>query len=192
MKNFFAGTIATATLAVASAGDCCGQWDSAKSTNYICPTTFGTRNAARRDTSARALTTSAALLLPAYLSISTILTNMKYSYSYSGKFVADVAYDLFTSSSATGSNEYEIMIWLAAYGDAGPISSTGKAITDVTIGGNSFKVYKGPNGSTTCFSFVATRTITNFSADLQKFLSYLVRNQGLPSSQYLITLEAGT
>ncbi|KAE8978551.1 hypothetical protein PR001_g24811 [Phytophthora rubi] len=100
---------------------------------------------------------------------------MKYSYSHSsGTFVADVPYDLFTSSIASGSNEYEIMIWLVAFGGAGPISSTGKTIATATIGSNSFKLYKGSNGATT------------------KFLSYLIKNQGLPSNQYLITLEAGT
>lgn len=47
-----------------------------------------------------------------------------WSWSYTGSnLVADVSYDLFTSSSAGGSNEYEIMIWLAALGGAGPISS---------------------------------------------------------------------
>jgi len=84
------------------------------------------------------------------------------------------------------------MIWLAAYGGAGPISSTGKAIATVTVGSNSFKLYKGPNGSTTVYSFVATKTITNFSADLNNFFTYLVNHQAFPSSQYLITLEAGT
>ncbi|KAE8906593.1 hypothetical protein PF005_g20918 [Phytophthora fragariae] len=118
---------------------------------------------------------------------------MKYSYSHSsGTFVADVPYDLFTSSIASGSNEYEIMIWLVAFGGAGPISSTGETIATATIGSNSFKLYKGSNGATTVISFVATKTITNFSADLQKFLSYLIKNQGLPPNQYLITLEAGT
>ena len=47
-----------------------------------------------------------------------------WSWSYSGSsIVADVSYDMFTSSTAGGSNEYEIMIWLAALGGAGPISS---------------------------------------------------------------------
>ncbi|KAE8960173.1 hypothetical protein PR003_g29126 [Phytophthora rubi] len=35
MKGLFAGVVATTTFAVASAGDYCGQWDWAKSTNYI-------------------------------------------------------------------------------------------------------------------------------------------------------------
>lgn len=40
---------------------------------------------------------------------------------YTGtSIVANVAYDLFTSSTASGSAEYEIMIWLAALGGAGP------------------------------------------------------------------------
>lgn len=37
--------------------------------------------------------------------------------------MADVAYDMFTSSSAGGSATNEIMIWLANY-NAGPISSS--------------------------------------------------------------------
>ena len=39
----------------------------------------------------------------------------KWSYSYSGSIVADVAYDIFTSSSSSGKAEYEIMVWLANY-----------------------------------------------------------------------------
>lgn len=33
----------------------------------------------------------------------------------SSSVVADVAYDMFTSSTSGGSNEYEIMVWLANY-----------------------------------------------------------------------------
>jgi xyloglucan-specific endo-beta-1,4-glucanase len=222
MKGFFAGILAAATLAVASAGDYCGQWDWAKSTNYIVYNNLWNKNAASsgsqctgvdkvsgstiawhtsytwtggKATEVKSYSNAALVFTPKQLtSISTIPSKMKYSYAYSSSntFVADVAYDLFTSSSASGSNEYEVMIWLAAYGGAGPISSTGKAIATVKIGSNSFKLYKGPNGSMTVFSFVATKTITNFSADLKQFLSYLTKNQGLPSSLYLIPLVAGT
>ena len=38
-----------------------------------------------------------------------------WSYSYSGTIVANVAYDIFTSSSSGGTSEYEIMVWLANY-----------------------------------------------------------------------------
>lgn len=60
--------------------------------------------------------------------------------------MADVSYDIFTSATSGGSNAYEIMIWLAAIGGAGPISSTGSAIATTTINGVTFKLYSGPNG----------------------------------------------
>jgi len=84
------------------------------------------------------------------------------------------------------------MIWLAALGGAGPISSTGSAIATVSVGGVSFKLYKGPNGSTTVYSFVAASQATNFSADLKDFFTYLINSQSFPSSQYLLSIGAGT
>jgi xyloglucan-specific endo-beta-1,4-glucanase len=114
-------------------------------------------------------------------------------FSYTGSnIVADVAYDLFTSSSASGSNEYEIMIWLAALGGAGPISSTGSAIATVTINSVSWNLYKGPNGSTTVYSFVASSQATSYSGDLMNFFKYLESSQAFPSSQYLLSIGAGT
>jgi len=123
--------------------------------------------------------------------ISSIPTTWKWSYTGSN-IVADVAYDIFTSSSASGSNEYEIMIWLAAIGGAGPISSTGSAVATVTINGVSFKLYSGANGSTTVYSFVATSEATNFSGDILNFFKYLESNEGYPSSQYLLNIGAGS
>jgi len=44
----------------------------------------------------------------------------KYDWSYTGdSVVADVSYDMFTSSTASGSEEFEVMVWLAALGGAG-------------------------------------------------------------------------
>ncbi|KAH8702461.1 endoglucanase [Talaromyces proteolyticus] len=123
--------------------------------------------------------------------ISSIPTTWDWSYTGSS-IVADVAYDLFTSSSASGSAEYEIMIWLAALGGAGPISSSGSPITSPTIGGVTWNLYSGPNGATTVYSFVATSQQTNFSGDIHNFLEYLVENEGLSSSQYLLSIQAGT
>lgn len=50
----------------------------------------------------------------------------KWSWTYTGSnIVADVAYDIFTSSKAGSETpEFEVMVWLAALGGAGPISST--------------------------------------------------------------------
>lgn len=55
--------------------------------------------------------------------ISSIESTWKWSYS-GDDIVGDVAYDTFLASSATADNDYEVMIWLDALGDASPISST--------------------------------------------------------------------
>lgn len=118
---------------------------------------------------------------------------MDYLHSYTGSnIIADVAYDLFSSSTASGSQEYEVMVWLAALGGAGPISATGSAIATTTISGISWKLYYGLNGSTKVYSFVASSSATSFSGDLKLFLTYLVNNQKYPASQYLLSVQAGT
>jgi len=123
--------------------------------------------------------------------ISSIPSTWKWSYSGSN-IVADVAYDMFTSSTSTGSDQYEIMIWLAALGGAGPISSTGSAIATVTIDNVSFKLFYGLNGSMKVYSFVATSSATSFSGDLKAFFTYLSTSQGYPTSQYLLSIGAGS
>ncbi|UIZ20692.1 hypothetical protein KXD40_000447 [Peronospora effusa] len=62
--------------------------------------------------------------------------------------VADVAYDLFTSSTPRGKKENEIMIWLAA------------------IGERRHDVY----------SFVATQQVSAFSGNLMEFFQYVKLN----------------
>ncbi|RHZ44009.1 putative endoglucanase [Aspergillus thermomutatus] len=124
-------------------------------------------------------------------SISSIDSTWKWSYSGSD-LVADVAYDMFLSSSASGSDEYEIMVWLAALGGAGPISSTGSPIATPTIAGIKWNLYLGPNGSMQVYSFVAQSTTESFSGDMLDFFKYLESNQGLSSSLYLVDVQAGT
>lgn len=81
---------------------------------------------------------------------------------------------------------------------AGPIStsygSDGKPtpIASPTIGIHKWNLYKGPNGDTTVFSFVANGEYNGFNGDIKKLLHYLVEDQGLPSTQYLLSVGAGT
>ncbi|OTA31623.1 hypothetical protein BTJ68_08170 [Hortaea werneckii EXF-2000] len=124
-----------------------------------------------------------------------------WDWDYSGTNLnLDVAYDIFTSSTAGGSNEYEVMIWLSSMGAVGPISANygadGSAtpIATVDLAGYSWNVYSGSNGVNAVFSFlpVSGNDINSFSGDVYEFISYLIDNQGLPSSQYLISAGAGT
>jgi hypothetical protein len=102
---------------------------------------------------------------------------------------------MFTSSTATGADEFEIMVWLAAIGGAGPISTTGSTPIDTpTIGGHAWNLFSGPNGATTVYSFVAQSEITSFSGDLKLFLTYLTTlgNAAFTTSQYVLSIGAGT
>ncbi|CAI4220265.1 unnamed protein product [Parascedosporium putredinis] len=116
-----------------------------------------------------------------------------WSWIYTGSnIVANVAYDLWLAPSVGANDSYEIMIWLAALGGAGPISSTGSPVDSPTIAGSQWKVYTGNNGSVKVISFVATSSITNFNGDLNQFLTYLTTKQGVSSSLYATKLQAGT
>lgn len=84
------------------------------------------------------------------------------------------------------------MVWLAALGGAGPISSIGSPVATPTIADVSFNLFSGPNGVTTVYSFVAASEATDFSGDLLDFFSYLEENEGFSESQFITTLEAGT
>ncbi|KAI3397579.1 hypothetical protein diail_10551 [Diaporthe ilicicola] len=123
--------------------------------------------------------------------VSSIPSSWEWTYSNTD-IVADVSYDLWLAPTSGGTNSYEIMVWLAAFGNAGPISSTGSAIATPTIGSNTFKLYSGPNGDTTVYSFVADSTIASFSGDMMDFLNYLVKNEGVSDSNYITSLQAGT
>jgi xyloglucan-specific endo-beta-1,4-glucanase len=107
--------------------------------------------------------------------------------------VSDVSYDLWLAPSVGAANQYEIMIWLGSYGGAGPISSTNDTpLATVTIAGVKWKLFKGPNGDTTVFSFVAPSNIGNWSGDLKLFFNYLTSSQGVSTSSVVTSLQAGT
>ncbi|KAG6577984.1 cell 12A endoglucanase [Phytophthora cinnamomi] len=220
MKVLFAAALTAAAVSVTSAAEFCDQWGQAKSGNYIIYNNLWGSSAASSggkqctaldsasgdsvawhttwtwqggDKSVKSFANAALQFDPVPLSqVKSIPSTMAYSVKSSGKAVTDVSYDLFTSSSATGEKEFEIMIWLAALGGAGAISSTGKPIASTTIAGTQWSVYKGPNGSMMVYSFVASKQVENFDGDLKEFLDYLVKEQSFKDSQYLIKVECGT
>lgn len=115
------------------------------------------------------------------------------SHSYTGSdIVADVSYDLWLAPTSGGTNSYEIMVWLAALGGAGPISSTGSAVATPSIADATWELYSGTNGDTTVYSFVASSEIEDFSGDMMDFFNYLVSNEGVSDSLYVTQLQAGT
>ncbi|KAH7345611.1 glycoside hydrolase family 12 protein [Rhizoctonia solani] len=127
--------------------------------------------------------------------ISSIPSTWKWTYSSaSSSLIADVSYDLWLSNSASGTGSsststYEIMVWLSSRGGAGP---AGSQVGTVTVGGYSWKLYKGTVSTWTVYSFVASSEITSYSGDLKGFITYLSSSQGLSTSQYLVGAQAGT
>lgn len=122
---------------------------------------------------------------------------------------ANVAYDTFTTSSpsavAAGQDaDFEVMVWVATFGGAGPLTASGHAIkTGLTLAGATWDLWMGYNGATRVYSFVATATAAatlvgegrwegEFSGDLLVFFDYLVDHEGLPLTQYLLSVHAGT
>lgn len=113
--------------------------------------------------------------------------------SYAGSdLVCDVSYDLWLAPTSGGTNSYEIMVWLAAIGGAGPISATGSAVASPKIAGVTWSLFAGTNGDTTVYSFVAGSQVGDFSGDLNEFFTYLVSDQGVDDSLWITQLQAGT
>lgn len=128
--------------------------------------------------------------------IKSIKSTWKWTYT-GDNLVADVAYDLWLAPSVGANNQFEIMVWLGSFGGAGPISSTygadGNAtpVATTTIAGTSWKLFKGPNGDTTVFSFVAPSN-QGFNGDLKAFFDYLTSSQGVSTSSVVTSLQGGT
>ncbi|KAI6885652.1 hypothetical protein KC360_g3291 [Hortaea werneckii] len=129
-------------------------------------------------------------------SISSMQSSWDWKYT-GDSLTADVAYDMFTSSSADGSEEFEVMVWLANL-NAGPISSSYSASGDAetiatpNVAGYDWSLYKGSNGAQTVYSFLPSDSINSFSGDVYEFFTYLIKNQGFDESQYLVSAGAGT
>lgn len=116
-----------------------------------------------------------------------------WSWTYTGSnIIANVSYDLFLGTSASAESTYEIMIWTAALGGAGPISATGSPIATVTLAGSSWKLFYGKNRQLNVYSFVAASPVKSFKGDLVEFTKYLTSKQGVPSSLILQSTGAGT
>ncbi|ETP35019.1 hypothetical protein F442_16736 [Phytophthora nicotianae P10297] len=124
--------------------------------------------------------------------VESIPTTINYTYEHEPTTTANVAYDLFTSSTPDGDFEFEIMVWLAAIGTAWPLSSEGKNIKNITVSGVEFMLNHGVNGNMTVFSYVASKLTENFSGDLTEFIDNLPKDVAPDVKQYLTKVQCGT
>ncbi|KAL9110879.1 MAG: hypothetical protein Q9227_004679 [Pyrenula ochraceoflavens] len=120
-----------------------------------------------------------------------------WNWYYTGdNYIANVAYDTFLGPAASGTQTYEVMIWIGYFGADYPLSDSGYPPTPIaspTIGSTPFNLILGHNGGTTVYSFVAQNYLTtDYSGDLNDFYKYLVQEEGVDGGLYLQYVQAGT
>ncbi|KAJ7287105.1 endocellulase [Mycena rebaudengoi] len=109
---------------------------------------------------------------------------------------ANVAYDIWLGRAssgrpATSASSFEIMIWLSGLGGIQPVGQ--QITTETVIGDNTWNIWKGPNANWQVISFVSARGDLNwFNEDLKVFLDYLVAEQGVPATQFVQSIQAGS
>lgn len=89
----------------------------------------------------------------------------------------ETAYDLWANN-----NAYEIMVWMNKAGAVGPIAASYDAngavpsASNVSVGGHTWNIYRGSNGSNTVYSFVRTSNTSSGTVDLLALFTWLRTN----------------
>jgi hypothetical protein len=79
------------------------------------------------------------------------------------------AYDIWADN-----NAYEIMLWMNKQGAVGPL---GSLQTTATVGGHTWSVYRGSNGSNAVFSFVRSGNTNSGTVDIKAIMNW-IKNRG--------------
>ncbi|WP_312369441.1 glycoside hydrolase family 12 protein [Lachnoclostridium sp.] len=106
-------------------------------------------------------------------SIKTLQSSFNVTRPSSGAYVS--AYDIWTNGYS-----YEIMLWMNSYGSVAPISykwdASGKPVpvyTNLSLGGHTWNVYQGSNGSNPVYSFVRTSSTNSGTVDILAILNWI-------------------
>ncbi|MGW7521008.1 GH12 family glycosyl hydrolase domain-containing protein [Streptomyces sp. NPDC054796] len=84
--------------------------------------------------------------------------------------------------------QHEIMIWPNWHGAVGPI---GGKVTDVSLGGRQWAVYKGSNGNNNVYSFLAAQQTKSGRIDIKPVLDWIVRQGWMPSNEVIGDVQFG-
>ncbi|GAA1120870.1 hypothetical protein GCM10009630_18290 [Kribbella jejuensis] len=96
-------------------------------------------------------------------SLGSLRSSFNVSRPGSGSY--ETAYDIWA-----GNNAYEIMLWVNKQGAVGPI---GSRQTTASVGGHTWDVYRGSNGSNAVFSFVRTSNTNSGTVDIKAILNWI-------------------
>lgn len=109
-------------------------------------------------------------------SLSSVSSSFNVSVPADGDY--ETAYDIWANN-----NAYEVMIWTNQHGAVGPIAASYDSngavpsASNITVGGHTWNVYRGSNGSNAVYSFVRTAGTTSGTVDVLAVLNWL-RTQG--------------
>ena len=121
-------------------------------------------------------------------SISSATSSISYNYVSGATY--DAAYDIWLDPSPRkdGNNAMEIMIWFNRQGSIQPI---GSVVGNTTIGGRSWQVWQGSNGSNNVISYVAPSAISSWNFSVLDFINDVKNRGAITSSWYLTSIQAG-
>jgi hypothetical protein len=105
-----------------------------------------------------------------------------FNVSVPGSGAYNTAYDIWL-----GGYAYEVMLWMNKTGAVGPL---GTLQTTATVGGHTWQVYKGSNGSNQVFSFVRTGNTSAGSVDVRSVLTW-INGRGWYSNPTLNEIQFG-
>jgi len=121
-------------------------------------------------------------------SISSATSSISYNYVSGATY--DAAYDIWLDPTPKkdGVNQQEIMIWFNRQGSIQPI---GSVVGNATIGGRTWQVWQGSNGSNAVISYVAPSAISSWSFSVVDFLNDVKSRGAVTNSWYLTSIQAG-
>ncbi len=128
--------------------------------------------------------------LPARISsINSAQSSIAYNYG-AGNAVYNASYDIWLDPTpkTNGVNQTEIMIW---FNRVGPIQPIGSQVGTANVGGRSWEVWTGSNGSNNVISFVAPSAISSWSFDVKDFIDETVSRGMAGNDWYLTSIQAG-
>ncbi|MEV4702505.1 GH12 family glycosyl hydrolase domain-containing protein [Actinoplanes sp. NPDC049316] len=112
------------------------------------------------------------------------------SYNYVSGATYDAAYDIWLDPTPKrdGVNAMEIMIWFNRQGSIQPI---GSVVGNATVGGRTWQVWQGSNGSNNVVSYVAPSPLSSWSFNVLDFVNDTKTRTSVTNSWYLTSIQAG-